>query len=240
MKDTFFFINQARPANFQNEHAMLKRNNSNSSTRRIRRSTSNDVSSKMDLDAHQVEYLIRWLCVESNDEVLAKTYHQMYHRLADQHKARAGNNSTNSWTEEELCDIITALQTLLSTVQEPPSALVAEVHSTIGIIYQRLNHDARATQSFMQALWVQTSSDDVSPVTVGLTKTRLALAYGHTGEHEKAISLLQKALQDFKEGGLTEDHVLVSRATEALYLFNLSSTQRIRKSSSRRISPGAA
>ncbi|CAB9522257.1 expressed unknown protein [Seminavis robusta] len=216
---------------------MLNRSTSNPSTRRIRRRSSNERTYKLDLDANHIESLIRWLCEESSDDFLAKAYRQRYQGLGERQQP---HNQNNTWTQEDLCDVISAIQALLSSVTNPPSSMVAEAHSTIGIIHQRLNQDARATQSFMQALWVQASSDDVSPITIGMTKTRLALAYGRKGESQKAISLLEKAIQDFREGGLSEEHELVTRAKEALHAFHLAETARRNRSNSRRISQGAA
>ena len=93
----------------------------------------------------------------------------------------------------------------------------------------------------MQALWVQTSLEDCSPVSVGLTKTRLALAYGRKGEPQKAVSLLETAIQDYQKGGLNEDDELLVKATKALQAFRDAPIRRSHRSTNRRrISQGAA
>lgn len=229
---------------------MLKRTTSNTDRRR-RRSSIAEGEYKLDLDAGQLECLILSLADQSNDKHMRSSYKARYFGLTDRMERdaaeRADSNgkgsSSNSgaiWTQAELFDIISALQELLSTVEEPSSTMVADVHSTIGIIHQRLNHDARATQSFLQALWVQTSCDDVPPVTLGLTKMRLALAYGRKGQNSEAISTLEKAISDFRLAGLDDDHELVAKATEALQAFHMAVIHKLHRRNSRRISQGAA
>ena len=219
---------------------MLKRNASNPERRR-RRSTVVERTHKLELDAANLEHLIMTLANQSSDKKLRNSYKARFFGLAD----RAERDSIKAdqqitWTHEELCDIISALQELLSSVKEPSSTLVWEVHSTIGIIHQRLNHDARATQSFLQALWVQTSSEDVSAVTVGLTKMRLALAYGRKGQNQEAINVLESSINDFHTGGLADDHELVVKASEALQGFHTAIIYKRHRQNSRRISQGAA
>lgn len=222
---------------------MLNRNTSNPDRRR-RRSSIAEADHKTDLDAGQIEGLIMMLADECSNKQLRQAYKARYFGLSDRAErhteTKTEGNSQNIWTQTELCDIISALQELLSSVKEPSSKTVAEVHSTIGIIHQRLNHDARATQSFLQALWVQTSSDDVSPVTLGLTKMRLALAYGRKGHNQEAINILESCLGDFQKGGLDEDHELVTKATAALQAFQMAIIHKLHRRNSRRISQGAA
>ena len=221
---------------------MLKRNPSNPDRRR-RRSTVAEVTHKLELDAAQLEYLIMNLADQCSDNNLRTAYKARFFGLTDRAERQDDTTSSKTesvWTREELCDIISALQELLSSVQEPSSTLVAEVHSTIGIIHQRLHHDARATQSFLQALWVQTATDDVSPVTLGLTKMRLALAYGRKGQNQEAVNVLQSCMADFEKGGLGDDHELVLKASEALDAFQTAIIYKLHRPNSRRISQGAA
>ena len=135
---------------------MLKRNTSNPERRR-RRSTVVERTHKLELDAGQLEYLIMSLADQCSDNNLRSSYKARFFGLADRVERCSDKSDCHTiWTHEELCDIISALQELLSSITQPSSPLVAEVHSTIGIIHQRLHHDSRATQSFLQALWVQT------------------------------------------------------------------------------------
>jgi hypothetical protein len=181
------------------------------------------------------------LADHSSNPKLRNSYKARYSGLADRSDRSLDNSSSRVvWSQEELCDIISALQELLNSVEEPSSTMVAEVHCTIGVIHQRLNHDARATQSFLQALWVQTAMDYVAPDRLGLTKLRLALAYGRKGQNQEAISILASSLNDFQQAGLSEDHEFVLKANEALEAFQLASMHKQQRQNSRRISQGAA
>ena len=192
-----------------------------------------------DLHVHHVESLLIALSILCDDRRMGALYKSRYQDLTARHTA-AGNQ----WCPDELVDVISALRSLLHHTSTAPPLTVAEVHSTIGIIYQRLNQDYRAIQSFLHALWVQTSCGDVSQIVLGVTRTQLALAYGRTGKYDEALDLLEMAVQDYQKAGLDRNHKLVVRANEALKGFYLvavnRATRKTGKRNSRRISQGAA
>jgi len=179
-----------------------------------------------DVSPVQVEQLIQKLVALCQDKKLKNVCRCHYHQ-------RCGNEG---WKHEhDICDLISTLQSLLSaTPQETtPPMLVAEVHSTIGVLYQqKLQQDARATQSFLQALWVQTACEDCTSVQLGLTRTRLGLIYGRASRYPEACHLLEMAVDDFQAGELAEHHELMVRATQALAAFTEMSNRKRSSSSS--------
>ena len=93
-----------------------------------------------------------------------------------------------------------------------PTAVVFESHSLIGTLQQHLHHHRLATQSFLRALWITSSTDEISQVYLGLTLHRLGKSYGALNMNREARDLLGKAL--LKYSVLSKDHAVVLDAQE--------------------------
>ena len=228
------------------EQPQSQTSNNQMSLRNIKRKRSQGAAAtaaegaySFDLHANHVESLLLALSILCDDRRMGALYKSRYQDLESRH-----TGAGNQWSSDELVDIISSLRSLLHHTSAAPPLTVAEVHSTIGVIYQRLNQDQRAIQSFLQALWVQTSCADVSPIVLGVTRTQLALAYGRTGKYNEALDLLEMAVQDYQKAGLDRNHKLAVRANDALKGFYLVAVNRATRktgtSDSRRISQGAA
>ena len=131
---------------------------------RPKRSFSSDaaVTRPQELTLQAIESLILRLARLATEPEVREVYWQQYHGFANQHRDRNGNHLTI----DEYTDIIDALQALLDATK-PDSSTVVEVHTTIGNIYQKLNIQNKAAESFLKALWVEIHShiNDVETTT---------------------------------------------------------------------------
>lgn len=163
---------------------------------------------RLELDENGVDRLVTTLLFLCRNRKVARKYRQRLPKGADFQSNRTY--------------FVASLQDLLSNVgNNVPSDVLAQVHHTLGITYQRLNNSTKAKKAFLQALWIQSSCSEVAPTHLGLTKVAIALEYGRSGDYQDAIRTLESAVRDFQRGGLEEYHeiwTLVSGATTTFHL----------------------
>lgn len=107
----------------------------------------------------------------------------------------------------EIHNIITIL---LEAIDSPTmrSKQVSYIHSMIGLLYVEAGETNLATQSFIKALWVETTTQYPDKVDVGLTLHRLAVCRQLLAE--KGVALLaNNRPEDYKctarEGGSSQN-----------------------------------
>lgn len=126
------------------------------------------------------------------------------------------NNVLNKDDLDDSCDSLENLMAILgefvSSETRLPTTVVFESHSIIGTLQEHLRHHKLATQSFLRAIWIASSTDEILPVYLGLTLHRLAKSYGALNMHREARDLLSKAL--IKYSVLSKDHAVVLDAKE--------------------------
>jgi tetratricopeptide (TPR) repeat protein len=90
----------------------------------------------------------------------------------------------------------------------------------VGLLRARQKRYDCAIQSYLKALWVQTSSVDArDSLNIAITENRLGLAYGKCGDLLQAISLLEKTLEHYDKAKMKADHHCVVEAQTALLDF---------------------
>lgn len=173
---------------------------------------------RLGLDVEGVERLVKTLLSACKDDTVADQYKRRYRR---------SNFKNIMATQESKIELVAALRHLLScSCNRLPANVVAQVHHTIGIVYQRDNDAQKAKNAFLQALWIQSSCANVSPVDLGLTKMGLALEYGRVANYHEAILTLESAVGDFQRGFLPEDHEAWTLVSSAMSTFQLASEKK--------------
>jgi tetratricopeptide (TPR) repeat protein len=98
--------------------------------------------------------------------------------------------------QDELNNAATMLAISLSSESPAlPPQLVFEVHSAIGLICDAQGHYPSAIQSHLRAFWVASATTDIPQEELGRVLHRLGKAYGLSGKHQKARTLLEKAIE---------------------------------------------
>lgn len=105
-----------------------------------------------------------------------------------------------------LNEIALALETVIQTTPSLPAHVTAETHSKIGLLRQKQGNSTGAIQSFLKALWIQSSLPSADTTErkdllwkIAMTKHRLGLAFGRSGNFKDAVRLLENALHDYQE-----------------------------------------
>ncbi|CAB9528699.1 expressed unknown protein [Seminavis robusta] len=115
-----------------------------------------------------------------------------------------------------LGEIVLSLKTVIESTPSLSAKMTAQVHSMIGLLRQQYGDLKAAIRSFLRVLWIL-SSLTLDPLAVqveeneesveeretlvwkmGITRHRLGMAYGKSGDFVDAITLLQTAVKDYE------------------------------------------
>jgi tetratricopeptide (TPR) repeat protein len=118
-------------------------------------------------------------------------------------------------TEYVLEQIAAILETFLSSTDALPPAVVAYVHTYLGLVDLQLKQHSSAINHLLKALWIRTSAHEPEDH-IAVAQHRLALAYGAALEFSKATSLLQRAHQHYDEARVPRHHLFVKHARNSL------------------------
>lgn len=120
-------------------------------------------------------------------------------------------------TRAETLEIISLLTSAMLTLRTLSPTLIADIHSTIGLLYQTQKNMKQAISSFTKALWVQAKNKGAaSQVDIALSIHRTGLCHSGLGNHDIAIVLLKKALKLYENSSLKAKHPYVMHAREEL------------------------
>jgi hypothetical protein len=105
-----------------------------------------------------------------------------------------------------LGEIALSLKTVVEMTPNLPANVTAQVHSFIGMLIRKQGNLKGAIDSFLKALWIQTSlcsNEQVDTpydgaLDIALTRHRLGVAYGKSGKFAEACTLLEQALTDYQ------------------------------------------
>jgi tetratricopeptide (TPR) repeat protein len=120
-------------------------------------------------------------------------------------------------TQGTFQEIELGLTSILEGTPSLPATIVAELLSYRGLVHlQRENAAEAAIESFTRALWLQShmnnNSKKASPKDldsadhqwlVALTKHRLGVAYGRSGNYLRAIDQIELAIQSYDKAGVS-------------------------------------
>jgi tetratricopeptide (TPR) repeat protein len=120
---------------------------------------------------------------------------------------------------DELVNCMTVLSAFLSSASELPGTVIFEAHSLIGCIQETLRQHKLASLSFMKALWIASSTDEVTTELLGVTLHRLGRAYYSMGTYNEAKGLIEKALLQYDAAKVHRDHAVVVEAREWLHMY---------------------
>jgi len=128
------------------------------------------------------------------------------------HHSSSTASVSSLFHSHELEQVSVFLASLLSSNEyNLPMHLVAAIHSCLGQLQKQDRQYERSIRSLLHALWIQekakttstatATTSDESVMAVAITEHRLGLVYAKTGDWNKAIHLLQKALIVYKKYG---------------------------------------
>lgn len=113
-------------------------------------------------------------------------------------------------------DIAEVLETALSTLVELPTAVVAYIHTYLGMIHQQENRYDLAIASFVKALWLRRSAHQPVEL-IAVASYRLGLAYALNGDVVNAKAALKQAIQFYSKAPMPMDHEFVLAAQNHLF-----------------------
>jgi tetratricopeptide (TPR) repeat protein len=104
-----------------------------------------------------------------------------------------------------------------------PSFIVADIHSCVGLIQDKLGNPRSAILSLMNALWIQQKINDLQDACVvkALTEHRLARLYAQVKEYDSAVSLIEKAYSAYQQSKMKPDHEVYKECVECLQSYRL-------------------
>ena len=125
------------------------------------------------------------------------------HKLCNFQQQKQCQHCSNT----RLNEIALALGTIIQSTPSLPAHVTAETHSKIGLLRQKQGNSKGSIQSFLKALWIQSSLPAPSANSterndllwkIAMTKHRLGLAFGRNNNFSDAVRLLQNAVQDYQ------------------------------------------
>lgn len=105
---------------------------------------------------------------------------------------------------EESLDYYGQVKAVYDRALAPDSMLVASLHNNISLLYQELGDFGRAKESLLQALKIVEPKGE--PYEIAVTHANLAGTCVRLGENKEAASHAGKALEIFRERGVTDSH----------------------------------
>lgn len=173
-------------------------------------------SSRVGLQLPQVEELLcKTLPSISRDKDLCRYVRRNYSGLS---KCRRG------LSRNEIQEIIVLLKTVLDTSRTVSPSILANIHSTIGLLCQVQRHTNLAIHSFTISLWIQ-SKQGSNQIDIALSIHRIALCHSSLGHFDVATFLLKRALDLYSESRLCKRHPFMIHAKEELE--HVEETQRL-------------
>jgi len=171
----------------------------------------------------------RQLTVKYDEQYQQQHHQQHYHQKMQQQQ----NNDDEGLliADDDLEDVAMILEDFLGTTESIPPSLVAYVHTYIGLVRQYEERYASAIVSLLKALWIRKSSHEEAD-RLAVSCHRLGLVYGLAGDFEKAINLLNRAIEYYQEANVSDDHPFVMGASNSITLFEerKSSSQELKQS----------
>jgi tetratricopeptide (TPR) repeat protein len=117
--------------------------------------------------------------------------------------------------QDELNNAATVLAIYLSASPALPARLVLKIHSAIGLICDAQGHYTSAIQSYLRAFWVASATTNIPQEELGLVVHRLGKAYGLSGNYQRGMILLEKAIEIYEKANLDKEPCM-EEAGEAL------------------------
>lgn len=188
--------------------------NKTQSTRTVRSHSFSGLSVSLNLD--QLERFLRHTIHRfTDDRELAALAQAQFVDLA----VRCQRDGMEA-CQDDLLEAASVLEAFLSSSREIPADVVYECHTLVGLLRERLQQHKSALPSLMKALWISSSTEDVTPDQMGLTLHRLGNVYGASGNFKEARNLLEKALIVYEQVPLNKGHPCVVSARRALEDFS--------------------
>ena len=115
----------------------------------------------------------------------------------------------------QLQDAVVILESFID-LRSLSSVVVFEAHSFVGLIRESLFEFASARQSFLRALWIASSSNEVTPENLAVTMHRLAKVIASQRDYAQAKCLFEKARDTYAQAHVSSSHPCVVACKEAL------------------------
>lgn len=196
------------------------------------------VTAELGLNLEQLELILREaIKLYSNDEELIEmsTVQSRNIRIVREEGQRLSADTNDQ--------IVTVLETFVSSSTEVPSMLVAHIHTNMGLLQLFRENFKTAINHLLKALWIKSNAQESSD-RIALASHRLALAYGLSSNFVEATSLLEKAIQCYHEAHLPDNHQLVLSAKQSYQKYQgrrqslMTSSQRQDEQQQHRPGPG--
>jgi len=175
--------------------------------RRRSKSMERSSSESLNLDAMHIQYIFKELIPKhsTDEELIDEAF--ILRKMID-----SLGNETSHWPCEFLENIFTVLSSFVSAVPTLLPNVVSQIHTIIGLIRQQQREYKCAIEFLQKALWIKNSLRE-SSTEIGMALHRLAMAYGRSGNLLQAVTLLQKALFKYEQGGWSKTHSHAIMAT---------------------------
>jgi tetratricopeptide (TPR) repeat protein len=148
------------------------------------------------------------------NKFLVDSLHFSYSGIASQK-----NHSPEALERRELQELADALKDILNDALRMPTALVAHIHSNIGLLRQHLREYEASIEAFTKALWLIASMSFPNKLEVGILMHRIGIVRSQMGNKFEAIRLLEKALSVYRCEGLHENHAYIMTAKHDIQEF---------------------
>ena len=163
----------------------------------------------------QLDKVEKLLC-ETSQEFCESSSFVIEIRQRFQGLAARKHFSNKELSHEELLEIGDTLIDIINDAPKLCPPLVANIHSTIGLVRLLLDEHESAIQSFVKALWIESTLPKPNFAEIGLTNHRIGIAQGRLGDFKQAASMLEKALSVYRSAGMNENHPLMVSALNEL------------------------
>lgn len=202
-----------RTSSFDTSYKMvMKKTQQSTSFRRLSGTTRKGASSlSLGLNLDRLQVVLRSVVAKyTDDEDLASMAISECDAIT--HRSRQDRILRN----DDLYNIMNVLEAFLSSSSTLPALVVFEVHSLIGLLSAEQKKYSSAIQSYMKALWMAASADNIPEEELAVTLHRLGKAYGELANHLEAKNLLEKALKVYEKVNVRKDHPCVVDARSAM------------------------
>lgn len=199
------------------------------------------------------------LCIESFRDFVALTLSDLvedddlltmvqsgieaYVEYAEATAVQDNGNDTRRPPYSALNEIELGLLSILEASRSLPSSVVADLHSYLGLVFQKAGDAAAAKESFLRSLWIRThmmraaaakAEEDEDEATnhqdllldIALTEHRLGIAIGRSstsssssGHFTKAIQQIERAIHFYEQANVGISEGCYASAREDLHEF---------------------
>ena len=112
--------------------------------------------------------------------------------------------------------ILQILRSFVGTQKQLPSNVVYDVHTTVGLLCQKMNNPFESTGAFLRALWV-VNTPSFPKEELAMTLHRMAISKVELKRYEEASHLLHRAVTTYEKLSLRKDDPRLKDAT-GLYI----------------------